>query len=314
LPDTDQVVRVSGEKGLAIGGPGKGGARWSLGFGGCGKNLGLQLVDDDLAFQIPDLDGSTSGGAKPVSIGRECESVDGITAIEGVKVLALVEVPQHGLAVLATGSAKRTVGRNGDGVQVSSVANVVGLQLAVGQVPHLNELVPSGGNDDGVGVGGRETDARNPLRVSVFLDGVFADSQSVPQLDGAVAGSGHDLSVIGRESDAENVFGVSDESSGRRSHRQIPQTQGRVPRAGKSKLAVRGQNDVGHKVTMSLQCLVGDAIVGFILGELPDDNRLVPGRGKNHVGEHGGGRNLRHPPIVSLESSTKSQLFRHGLG
>ena len=29
--------------------------------------------------------------------------------------------------------------------------------------PHLDELVPSGGNDDGVGVGGRETDARDPL-------------------------------------------------------------------------------------------------------------------------------------------------------
>jgi len=103
--------------------------------------------------------------------------------------LALVKIPEHGLAIFATRGAERTVGRNGDGVQITRVPDVVRLQLAVGQVPDLDELVPSGGDDDGVGVGGREADARDPLRMSVFLDGVLADSQSVPQLDGAVAGS-----------------------------------------------------------------------------------------------------------------------------
>ena len=44
------------------------------------------------------------------------------------------------LGVLAAGSAEGTVGRHGDGVQVSGVTNMVGLQLAVGQVPDLKGL------------------------------------------------------------------------------------------------------------------------------------------------------------------------------
>merc|ERR1712203_1016444 len=68
--------------------------------------------------------------------------------VQGVEVLAIIEVPQHGLCILAAGSAERTVRRHGDGVQVASVTNVVGLQLAVGQVPHLDVLVPPG-RDDG---------------------------------------------------------------------------------------------------------------------------------------------------------------------
>ena len=51
--------------------------------------------------------------------------------------LALVQVPEHGETVFATGSAQGTVGGDGDGVEVSSVANVVGLQATVGQVPDL---------------------------------------------------------------------------------------------------------------------------------------------------------------------------------
>jgi len=50
LPDTDQVIRVSGEKRLAISRPGEGRARWSLGLGRRRQNLRFQLIDDDLAF------------------------------------------------------------------------------------------------------------------------------------------------------------------------------------------------------------------------------------------------------------------------
>ena len=57
--------------------------------------------------------------------------------IQGVQVLAVIQVPEHGLGVLAAGSAEGAVGGHGDGVQVAGVTNVVGLQLAVGQVPDL---------------------------------------------------------------------------------------------------------------------------------------------------------------------------------
>ena len=59
--------------------------------------------------------------------------------VEGVEVLAVIEVPQHGLGVSAARCAQGTVGRHGDGVQVSGVTDVVGLKLAVGQVPDLTK-------------------------------------------------------------------------------------------------------------------------------------------------------------------------------
>ncbi len=53
--------------------------------------------------------------------------------------LAVIEVPKHGLGVLAAGGTQRTVRRHGHCVQVTVVTNVVGLKLAVGQVPDLKE-------------------------------------------------------------------------------------------------------------------------------------------------------------------------------
>jgi hypothetical protein len=70
---------------------------------------------------------------------------------------------------------------------------VVGLELAVGQVPDLDVPVPPAGDDDGVRVVGREPNAGNPVSVTLLLDGVLALGQGVPELDGLVAGSGNDL-------------------------------------------------------------------------------------------------------------------------
>ena len=72
--------------------------------------------------------------------------------IQGVEVLAIIKVPQHGLPVLASAGAEGAVRGESDGVDVSSVTDVVGLQLAVGQVPHLDVLVPPARHDDRVGV------------------------------------------------------------------------------------------------------------------------------------------------------------------
>jgi hypothetical protein len=63
--------------------------------------------------------------------------VDLVVGVEGVEVLGLVKVPEHGGAVLATGGAEGTVGRDGDGVDVASVADVVSLELAGGELPNL---------------------------------------------------------------------------------------------------------------------------------------------------------------------------------
>jgi len=196
LPDSDDVVGVSSEQSLAVRRPGEGNAlRW-FGFAGRRQNFRLQLVHDDFAFQIPNLHGRTSGGAEPVSIGGEGEGVDVFSAFESVQVLSFVEIPQHGVAVFASGRAEGTVGRNRDRVQVTSVTDVIRLQLAIGQIPDLDEFVPAGGHDDGIRVGRGESDARNPVRMNLILNRVFADAQSVPQFDCTVARTRHDLSVV----------------------------------------------------------------------------------------------------------------------
>ena len=48
----------------------------------------------------------------------------------------------------------------------------------------------------------------------MYLDGVLADTQGVPQLDGLVARTGHNLPVISGEGNAENILGVADKATG----------------------------------------------------------------------------------------------------
>ena len=79
---------------------------------------------------------------------------------------------------------------------------------------YLDELVPSRGNNNGILGKRRESDAWDPFGVSLFLDGVFANSQSVPQFDGSVAGGRNDLTVVSWESDGKDILGVSNKSSG----------------------------------------------------------------------------------------------------
>ena len=64
--------------------------------------------------------------------------------VKRVQMLAIVEVPKHGLGVLSAGRAQRTIRRHGHGVQVTVVANVIGLKLAVGQVPDLEDITNIG--------------------------------------------------------------------------------------------------------------------------------------------------------------------------
>ena len=78
-----------------------------------------------------------------IPVRAECEGVDGVGVVQSVQMLAVIEIPEHGLGVLATAGAERAVRGESDGVDVSSVTDVVGLQLAVGQVPHLDVLVPA---------------------------------------------------------------------------------------------------------------------------------------------------------------------------
>jgi len=196
LPDTDDIISVSGKEGLTISRPGERDASRSL-SSLSNRHFRAKLIYDALAFEIPDLDAGFGGSAKPVPVGAENKGVDDVTSIKGIEVLPFVEIPKHGDPVLSSGSAKRAVWGNGDGVNVSSVPDVIGPELAVGEVPDFDKLVPASGDDDGVGGVGGEADAGHPLGMTVLGDGVFAFSQGVPELDGLITGSGDDLAVVG---------------------------------------------------------------------------------------------------------------------
>ena len=73
-------------------------------------------------------------------------------------------------------------------------------------------------------------------------DGELAVAQRVPQLDGAIAGAGDDLSVVGGEGDGEDVVGVADEPAGRDAGGELPQAEGLVPGGGEGVCAVGGDD------------------------------------------------------------------------
>lgn len=123
--DTNLVVGVTSEKSLSVSGPGEGGTFRVVGLLSDVDEVGLELVDDRLRLEIEDFDAGSGSGAEPVSVGGEDESVDGVSSFEGVEMLSLVEIPQHGDSVFSSGSAERSIGRNGNGGDVSGVTEVV---------------------------------------------------------------------------------------------------------------------------------------------------------------------------------------------
>lgn len=194
-------------------------------------DLWFQFLDNSFLFEIPDLDDWSGRSTEPVSVWREAKGVDFFSSVKSVKGFGFFtsEVPEFGLSVSATGGAERTVWGYGDGVQVSGVSSVVPLELAVGEVPDFDQLVPSGRYNNWILGKWRKSDTGHPLGVALLLDGVLANSQSVPQLDGSVASGRNDLTVVSRESDREDVLGVSNKSSGSVSTCKIPESEGSVP-------------------------------------------------------------------------------------
>ena len=271
---TDSVVSVAGEKVGAIGGPGEGSAVGELGVLASGGDLDSEFVDHALALKIPDLDARGGGGNEPVAVGGEAEGVDDVASLEGVEALALSEVPEHGNAVLSAGGAEGAIGGDGDGVEVAGVAREVGADLAVGEVPDLDELVPASGDDDGGAGRRRESDARDPLGVAILLDGVLALTEGVPELDSAIAGAGDDLSVVGGEGDGENILGVANEAASALAGLDLPEAESAVPRAREGELAIGGDHDVRDEVVVALKGTAGVAVVALLANKGPYDDGL----------------------------------------
>ena len=186
--DTDQVIGVSSKENGSIRRPGKTGAS---------RDLAVLIlfwtegVNNNLGFQIPNLDAIVSGSTEPVTVRGKAEGVDDFTSIQTVKTLAFVQVPKHGSSVLTTGGTERTIRGDTDSVEVSSVSDKVVAELAVGEVPDLDETIPSGRDDEWDRLGRREANARDPFGVSFGFtaDLVLALSEGVPETDGGVSRS-----------------------------------------------------------------------------------------------------------------------------
>ena len=317
--DADEVVRVTSEQGGAVGRPGEAGAVGGAALEGV-ELLGAEGVDDDLGLEVPDLDALVGGGAEPVAVGGEDEGVDGVGGVEAVEALALVEVPENGGAVLAAGGAEGAVGGDADGVEVAGVADEVVAELAVGEVPDLDEAVPAGGDDEGDGLAGAEADAGDPLGVALGLaaggDGVLALAEGVPELDGLVAGAGDDLAVVDGKGDGEDVLGVADEAAGGLAGVDLPEAEGAVPGSGEGELTVGGDDDVGDEVGVAAEgaagVAVGIVLAGAGVGEGPADDGLVTGGREDEVGVLGGGGDRGDPVAVATEGAAKGESFRHG--
>ena len=147
-PSPDQVIRIPREQRLPIRAPRQTHALRLPALLAHGRIFGLQLVNLALLLEIEDDDGARRRGAEPVSVRGEDEGVDLVTGGQGVEVLRLVEVPEHGCAIFAAGGTEGAVGGDGHGVDVAGVTDVVGLDAAIGKFPYLRkkEIVSADNN------------------------------------------------------------------------------------------------------------------------------------------------------------------------
>lgn len=74
--------------------------------------------------------------------------------------------------------------------------------------------------------------------MAIILNVIFALSQSIPELDGSIARTRDDLSVIGAEADREDIGGVTNETTRRHSGVEVPEAEGVVPRGRERELAI----------------------------------------------------------------------------
>jgi len=133
-----------------------------------------------------------------------------------------------------------------------------------------------------------------------FVNGVFAFTESIPELDGLVSRSRDNLSVISRKSNAQNVFGVTNESSGGSSKIEVPKSESAVPRSRQSELSVRGDNDIRDEVIVSSESFSREAKLLSISSKFPNDEGLVSRASENHIGILSRSSDTSDPSIVSF--------------
>jgi len=197
------------------------------------------------------------------------------------------------------------------------VSDEVVAELAVREGPDLHETVPSAGNDERDRLGRRESDTGHPLGVAfgVGADSVLALSEGVPELDGLVTGSGHDLTIVDAEGNGQDILGVTHESAGRTAGVDLPKAEGSIPGSREGELTVRRDHDVGDEVRVAAEGALG-ITVGIVItrgmGKAPDEDGFVAGSGEDEVGVLGCGGDRGDPIGMATEGTSETESFGHG--
>lgn len=103
----------------------------------------------------------------------------------------------------------------------------------------------------------------------------LAFTTSVPDLDGLIARTGDDQTVIGREGGRQDVTGVADKVADSFTVLQVPETHGLVPRGSQGVLGILREGDVLDEVVVTLEGALGNTVAFTITSQVPDDSGLI---------------------------------------
>ena len=273
-----------------------------------------ELVNELLGRQVINSDTLLSTNENPEDSGGEEDAVDGGLGVALIKMLSINEIPDVDLSVSATGGEESSAGSNIEAVDLSLVANEGVHQAHGGVIPDLDGSIPGGRDDNRSLHVVVESDAGNPVGVLVLLDSELANTLDVPNLDLLINGAGSNLPVVRGESDGHDILGVTEEGLSSLTNSEVPESDGTIPRGREGKSGVGGEINVGDEVGVSLQNLLGLAVllgsvsIRHVL-EVPHDEGLISSTRKEEFSSGSIGELLRaglhasNPAVVSLKET-----------
>jgi len=290
--DSDGGIGETGIEVLLVLGPDEGSATdrcWDL-WGLSGSLLLLNwsgdflldfvFIDEFSAWEVIDLDTFLGTNDEPVKLGGEEDNVDGRFSINLIKMSTLNKVPDVDLTVSTTGGDEVGVWCEIKSVDLSLMSDESVHKSHNGVIPNLDGLVP-GGRDDDWGLEILEiSDAGNPVSVLVGINGEFALTVDVPDLDLLVHGTGGNLSVIWGESNGQNILGVTNKGGSGGGRLEVPESDGTIPGGGESESGILGEIEVGDEMGVSLHDLSWLSPSLLFVGvsswcNIPDDERFI---------------------------------------
>jgi len=306
LPSTDDVIGVTSKDGVRVSAPGNRDAARSL---GSGLEVGVaagELSNANLLLKIEDLDAILGSSADPVLGGVEDKLINFTASLKSVHALALLKVPDEDGTLLASSSAEGALRRNTDSVKVASSTSEVELQSEVlTKAPDLDETIPAARDSNRSGRVGGEGNIRDPLGVALVLKGELALTEGVPELDKTITAARHDLTVVRRESNGEDILGVTDEATSADAIVKIPQTEGVIPAARKSVVAIIRKLNILNKVAVAVETTLSMSVFLASAGQLPHHDSLVPRTRDEQVRALASGSQSRNCSVVSADLCDK---------